>query len=387
MPEAKRLFLNPDVLLHMAEGVWLASNPRLRTHVSLEVAAVTALAEGGGGRDGAGWLTALNAASGHDRTQRGLGVEGLHADHSGLTVLPGPVLSGTGLFSLLRQRRVLIADAAEAFDLVRPMTSPLDRESLGSFHQRVGQQLLLQRQREPWRAWQNQKFSEDGTQVRVGAYQRLQVPFFEAYFTPQRLQGKRVLDFGCGNAYFSARMAAAGAQVLALDNSPELMAMARCNHGHVPGLKLRETRDFDAVLAHCAAEPAGCFDFITLQDTLLLLLQPENGPASAQLPEVFRAFRRLLKADGRLCAMEPNAVFWLASRYGHRDQPYAVVSEYFSPLFHVAPNIEEVMGFMAQVGFALVGYQHPRPFETVADADLAWQRQFPAWDFFEFVPR
>lgn len=384
----KMLYLNPDVLLHIVDGFWVASNPRLRVHVGLDAAAFSVLGIGAAGQEESVWQESMVGITGCDRTQRGLGEKGLHADHSGLAEGPGPKISGADLFNLLRQRRVLIASDDEAFDQVRPLSSPLDIESLGSFHQRVGQRLLLQRQREPWRAWQNQKFSENGMELRPGPYQRIQEPHFEAYFTHQRLAGKRVLDFGCGNGYFSARMASKGAQVLALDNSSELLSMARRNHGNEVGLEFLETPSFDAVLARCAAEPAGSFDFITLQDTLLLLLQPESGLRSSQLLDVFRAFHRLLKPEGILCAMEPNAVFWLASRYGHRDRPYAVISEYYKPLFHVAPSMETLLCFMAEAGFALTAYRHPRPTMLMdADGDFAYQSQFPIWDFFEFIPR
>jgi 2-polyprenyl-3-methyl-5-hydroxy-6-metoxy-1,4-benzoquinol methylase len=377
---------NPDVMLHNLDGIWYASNPRLRTHIVVDAATLAALGSGTAGLSEADWTSALAAASGYDRSQRGLGAEGLHTDHSGVAREAGPNVSGESLVRLLRKRRVLIASTDEAFDLVRPLSSPFDMESTGNFHQRVGQLLLLQRQREPWRAWQNQKFTEDGLALRQGTYLRIQAPFFEQYFTQQRMEGKRVLDFGCGNGYFSARMASRGATVLAMDNSTELLEIARRNHGQLNGLKLIETSDFDQVIELCAAELPSSFDYITLQDTLLLLLQPESGKPLLQLPEVLRAFRRLLKPGGILCAMEPNTSFWLASRFGHPERPYAVVSEYFTRRFHVAPTLEVVLSFMAEAGFALAGYKHPRPDNgTKPDADLAYQREFPIWDFFEFV--
>ena len=380
-------YLNPDVLLHNSDGIWYASNPRLRTHLVIDAAALASLGSGSAGLSEAAWTSSLAAASGHDRSQRGLGADGLHTDHSGVAREGGANVSGESLFRLLRRRRVLIASTDEAFDLVRPLSSPLDMDSTGNFHQRVGQLFLLQRQREPWRAWQKQKFTEDGRELSRSAYSRIQAPFFEHYFTQQRMEGKRVLDFGCGNGYFSARIASRGASVLAMDNSAELLEIARRNHGKLSRLKLIETADFDQVIEHCAAEPPASFDYISFQDTLLLLLQPENGKASLKLPRVFRAFRRLLKPSGILCAMEPNPSFWLASRFGHPVRPYAVVSEYFTPRFHVVPTLEVVLGFMAEVGFALARYQHPRPeLGTKPDADLAYQREFPIWDFFEFVP-
>ena len=380
-------YLNSDVLLRNVDGIWYASNPRLRTHIALDVAALTALGSGATGQSEAIWIVALTEAKGHDRSQRGLGGRGLHTDHSGVATEASTNISGVDLFALLCKRRVLISSIDEAFDLMRPLSSPLDMESTGNFHQRVGQHLLLQRQREPWRAWQNQKFTEDGLALRQGTYLDIQAPFFEQYFTEQRMKGKRVLDFGCGNGYFSAQMASRGANVLAMDNSTELLEIAHRNYSQLTGLELIETLDFDAVIERCAAEPAGSFDYITLQDTLLLLLQPENGKPLYHLPQLFRAFHRLLKPNGILCAMEPNTSFWLASRFGNAKKPYAIISEYFTPLFNVAPTLEVVLSFMAEAGFALARYRHPRTHSDMkSDSSLAYQHEFPIWDFFEFIP-
>lgn len=374
------LYLNPDVLLRYAQGVWLVSNPRLLCHVELDAAAILALTEGAKGQPCASWNEALASAHGRDRTERAMGSNGLHADHSGLATTPGRALGGEALLELLQRRRVLISSRDEADELLRPLSSSLDVESLGSFHQRVGQYLLWRRQREYWRAWQDQKFTTDGLQLQPGAYRDIQAPFFDAYFSAERLCGKRVLDFGCGNGYFSARMAQLGADVLALDNSPELLALAKTNHGRVDGLRFAMTNSFDEVIGLLDECSTGNFDYIYLQDTLLLLMQPEHGEASPQLLGLFEAFRRTLKSGGRLCAMEPNAVFWLAGRYGDPSRPYAIVSECYRPQFNVVPRLEELLAFMASAGFALYDYCHPRP----AVAGATYADEFPIWDFFVF---
>lgn len=379
---ANFLYLNPDILLHYARGVWLASNPRLRCHVELDASAILALAQGAKGQELASWGEALASASGRDRTERAMGSRGLHVDHSGVAKVQGMEVQGTELLGLLHRRRVLIASRGEADELLRTLTSVLDGESLGSFHQRVGQHLLLQRQREHWRAWQNQKFTTDGRQLQPGPYKDIQAPFFDSYFSPERIQGKHVLDFGCGNGYFSARMAETGAEVLALDNSSELLALAQANHGNVGGLRFVKTSTFDEVVHLLDELSPKSFDYVYLQDTLLLLLRPESGEASPQLQVLFQAFHRILKPSGRLCAMEPNATFWLAGRYGDSSRPYAVVTECYHPLFNVVPRLEEVVAFMADAGFALCDYRHPRP----VGADMSYAEEFPIWDFFSFAP-
>jgi trans-aconitate 2-methyltransferase len=76
--------------------------------------------------------------------------------------------------------------------------------------------------------------------------------------------GERVLDLGCGTAHLTARLAAAGAEVVGIDSSPEMVRQARRAH---PGLRF-EVADagdfsfpepFDAVLSnavlHWVREP------------------------------------------------------------------------------------------------------------------------------------
>jgi SAM-dependent methyltransferase len=67
--------------------------------------------------------------------------------------------------------------------------------------------------------------------------------------------GERVLDVGCGTGHLTAKIANAGATVVGVDASPEMVARARANYpaidfrvGDVTDLKLDET--FDAVFSN-----------------------------------------------------------------------------------------------------------------------------------------
>ncbi len=69
--------------------------------------------------------------------------------------------------------------------------------------------------------------------------------------------GERILDLGCGTGHLTAKIAAAGAQVLGIDSSPEMIDQARANY---PDLRF-EVRDarqiqfdqpFDAVFSNAA---------------------------------------------------------------------------------------------------------------------------------------
>ncbi len=78
--------------------------------------------------------------------------------------------------------------------------------------------------------------------------------------------GERILDLGCGTGHLTAQIAAAGAQVVGIDNDPGMIALAR---QHYPSLRFevadgssfRLGETFDAVFSNAAIhwmrDPAG----------------------------------------------------------------------------------------------------------------------------------
>jgi trans-aconitate methyltransferase len=70
---------------------------------------------------------------------------------------------------------------------------------------------------------------------------------------PQR--GERILDLGCGDGVLSAKIAAAGAEVVAADGGPDMVAAARArglDARAMDGQKLAFSREFDAVFSNAA---------------------------------------------------------------------------------------------------------------------------------------
>ena len=67
--------------------------------------------------------------------------------------------------------------------------------------------------------------------------------------------GERILDLGCGDGVLTAKIAAAGAQVVAVDAAPDMVAAAKAKglDAHVvPGQRLAFEREFDAVFSNAA---------------------------------------------------------------------------------------------------------------------------------------
>ncbi len=78
---------------------------------------------------------------------------------------------------------------------------------------------------------------------------------------PADLQGKRVLDAGCGTGAFAMEVARRGAEVVAVDLSPTLVGLARDRSGHTGAIEFRTGDMLDPAL--------GRFDHIVAMDSLI----------------------------------------------------------------------------------------------------------------------
>lgn len=100
------------------------------------------------------------------------------------------------------------------------------------------------------------------------------------------LQGKRVLDVGCGGGILSDSMARVGAQVLGIDMSAKALGVAQLHalEAQTQGVQYREV-NAEAL----AAEQPGQFDVVTCME----MLEHVPDPSS-----VVRACARLVKPGG-----------------------------------------------------------------------------------------
>jgi len=67
--------------------------------------------------------------------------------------------------------------------------------------------------------------------------------------------GERILDLGCGDGVLTAKIAAAGADIVAVDAAPDMVAAAKAkglDARVVPGQQLAFEREFDAVFSNAA---------------------------------------------------------------------------------------------------------------------------------------
>jgi len=375
-----------DALLHHTDGAWVLSNPRTRCHIELDSTAIVAFTDHATGAPAELWQDALVHAQGRDRTAP-TGENGLWGDPTGLAACEGAMVSGDDLLALLRRHLFLLRDGSDEYErFLAPQTSPLDDAHLGTFHQRVGQTLLRHRVRERWRWWHDQKFSNDGTAIQSAPYKLVQETFFDRYFANAGIAGERILDFACGNGYFTAKLAGLGASVVGIDTSEPLIASACRNYG--PAAEFVHVAGPDASLDWLACQEADSFDRIYMSDILLLLLSPEDGkPEPDSIARLLDALARVLRAGGQLHMMEPNGTTWLAGRYGgEAGRSYVIVPEYRRPVFNVAPTLDRAMDLLGAAGFVLAEYRHPEISgdESSDPALSAHANEYPLWDFLTF---
>jgi 2-polyprenyl-3-methyl-5-hydroxy-6-metoxy-1,4-benzoquinol methylase len=378
----------PDALIQRRGSKWCFSNPKTRTHVILSQEAVGALARVTDAEPQTQWLSVLSDCQGFDATEEFFGENGLHTDHSGIRQKPASAVSGPDLFALLRKRWLVVEEGSERYEqYFGRLKSILDRDHLGTFHERVGQYMTIKKRlkAERWRWWHDQKFTPDGLAVNPGPYKYMQQSFIDNYFVGKDLSGQKILDFACGNGFYSAKLAALDAQVTGLDLSSELIEIARRNHGDkinfvCPASIEEELQWLD--------KQSDQFDALFMQDILLLLLNPEDGKKSEGVSKMLTLFYKILKGGGCIYMMEPNPSFWLAGRYGDTSKPYAIVTEYREQCFNVMPNLTTVVQAMAEAGFGLTEYLHPTFSQNSEEAALAhsFADRFPIWDFMRFTP-
>ena len=136
------------------------------------------------------------------------------------------------------------------------------------------------------------------------------------------VDGKELLDLGCGEGYFSREMAQRGATVTGIDLSPNQLQHAAAHESEKPlGITFREMNASD--LAEEFGEEA--FDVVTACMSLMDMPEPDRAISAAA---------DVLKPGGRLVFSITHPCFQTPYREWHRDEVgnklALKVSDYFA---------------------------------------------------------
>lgn len=88
---------------------------------------------------------------------------------------------------------------------------------------------------------------------------------------PEDLNGKRVLDAGCGTGALALEAASRGAEVVAIDLSATLVELAQARAADISGVG-----SIDFLVGDMRALDLGCFDHVVAMDSLIHY-DPEDG--------------------------------------------------------------------------------------------------------------
>lgn len=366
-----------DVTFAITPDGVLASNHRARQHVLLNLPFFSLLA---------GAEQTPEELCAWDRTTLS-NLDGLLADPTGLLRgalgEPARFHDHAEAFAFLAERFILIRDLEKYRAYFARRSSLIDRKHMGTFHQRIGAELLLRKKVDPDQWWYRQKFDPKTGEVRDGLYRFVQKQFIEGYIGSLDLSGSSVLDYGCGSGLASRLFTAGGAQVTGVDRDATALATAAREVGagfHPVQL------DFSAP-DPLSTLPPGPFDWIWISDVLLFYFYPQDAGKPVMAPaELLSRLASRLSPRGRLVIMNPHPVFWLAPWLGDDGFPFTVVTEYADRVYSVTPSLAELSEALERAGLCIGRIYEPRPGESGRAADpkaFHFAEQFPVWWVFE----
>jgi SAM-dependent methyltransferase len=150
-----------------------------------------------------------------------------------------------------------------------------------------------------------------------------EIPEEEIRLLPEDMSGLRCIELGCGTAYVSAWMCRRGAEVVAIDPTPNQLATAR---------RLQKKHQLDFVIEEGIAEsvpyPDESFDFAISEYGAALWADPHQW-----IPEA----SRLLKTGGQLVFLTNSPLWVMCSQDYESDGPPG--SELLRPYFDMHKTI------------------------------------------------
>ena len=181
--------------------------------------------------------------------------------------------------------------------------------------------------------------------------------------------GERILDLGCGTGHLAAKIAEAGAQVVGVDRSPEMIRQAREKY---PALRFEVMDARELTLG-------GAFDAVFSNAALHWIKQPER---------VITGIGELLRPGGRFVAEfgGKGNTNELVKAVEHSWQKLGFPGPLPNPWYY--PSIAEYAGLLEKNGFEVtyaILFDRPTPLDDGERGLRNWLEMFAA-SFTEALP-
>lgn len=132
------------------------------------------------------------------------------------------------------------------------------------------------------------------------------------------VEGKRILDIGCGDGKITVKLALAGANVLGLDREKICIELCKKRYARQKNLSftLGDARNLDKL-------PANSFDVVILNMVVPII------DTKMELKQIFGLISRVTKKGGVFLFSDLNPVCVMTKKFGHRRNTYSKNFSYF----------------------------------------------------------
>jgi SAM-dependent methyltransferase len=198
-----------------------------------------------------------------------------------------------------------------------------------------------------------------------------------------RLDGRRVLELGCGSGWLTAKLAAAGAQVIGLDGSSAMVRAARRGNRDLPG-QMASFQVWD--LGKGLPDGLGQFDAVVSHMVLMdlpLIGRLVRDVATALTPQGTFIFSILHPSFfGHSTSYDPHSATWYRRITGYLEPEQRWITS-FGGHHHFHRPLSWYVNQLAQQGLMVSALHEPPSLPAVAKPANEWD-DFERW--FSTIP-
>lgn len=244
--------------------------------------------------------------------------------------------------------------------------------------------------------WYDMKFCNNLSDIRkevYGYYKYYVHNFVTSFFSKNKVDGKKILDFGCGPGFYAAILAQYGAYVVGIDKSKFLIDKA---NEHKARLKL-ENVEFHHIdfIDYSSKRKERTFDYIIAIDTIVSFDYNRKVHNHCEVVKAFCGVNKLLKKNGKFYIIESHPFFGQIIRekitsdvvkYFYKS-PFSYKIEYKEKDYpHHLFTLDEMTKAISESGLAILRIYEPDPSIDLKNEDLnvySFRLKYPSMIVYE----